>query len=1076
MRAAMKLRLLLRSLCLLPLLLGAQFLHAQARTKPLLLLPPDPLDVAITAPASGTSVLVGQSVTFTATTSPTGGTLSWTFGDGTTATGASTSKSYAAAGTYTVTAKGTKTGYSQGVDTITLTVKAALPTISSFTASPASVLSGSATTLSWATSGASSLSLTPIVNGVAGTATTVTGTSLSQSPTTSTTYKLTATNAGGSVQATVAVTVDHAPVFAGNPGTVTVVQNQAFGMALPIATDPDSGDTQSYSITGLPAGLSFNAASHYVSGVATTLGTSTATYTVKDASLLGSASETISFQVVAATGSDGGGSSVTATDTAFTSAHAKFTEKLVYTYNGAVAPSGTLVDETALITALDVNRLLQAQVLQLAAGVSPRDQATYSSYVYGYDALGQLTSALGNFYPDANKASVTFADQTSYTYDIHGNRLSHTPAGASTAWTYNYQAGSNRLLGTTNGIFVQTGAANPALSGFQYTADGAVNEIYRNGLEQKLIYADPRFIRLPTRMVRTVADGRVVETDLHYDMSGTRVYKRDYARQLNGTAATTATDPSKLVEDRETIYLANGTETLLEVERHGQPDATRESSPAPAKLGPEHYTAYIFGTGTRLARLSWDADGRLSTPPYTSTDKPNLWPDPGFEGPLKPQGASDPNVVISAGVVLLDSGSREGMHQLSIPAGGLYTRNLSGLDPTKKYLFSIWANVGGTWSRQFTHSLAPKSDGTYALTLNPSQATTYDQAEFIEDPVTTLPEGWIPENRLGRIDWFITDHLGSTKLLVDQNGTERYSGDDDPYGISLRSFGDKDPHRYTGQILDEDQNVYYYGARYYLSEIGRFLSGDPDSQYRSLYVYVGNDPLQLNDPTGKEAGDPDTISLGPPSGEPVKPDMAMGTWIHNAIQLDLKQNTLPYYTQTEKSLSWWPFAYRVDAVTYMNGFANAIEIKPISYMSGMEGDNQLRDKVAYWNSTLTDRPGFVPAVKDTTVLARPGINGQTTLVAYPRSASSGMINIPFASPAMIIQLLEVKKVVDLEGHPGMLFYELRDRGTYADVSACSDAAKALGYTASAVAGIWLLKEAPVEGETPGLRPSIVPTM
>ena len=101
------------------------------------------------------------------------------------------------------------------------------------------------------------------------------------------------------------------------------------------------------------------------------------------------------------------------------------------------------------------------------------------------------------------------------------------------------------------------------------------------------------------------------------------------------------------------------------------------------------------------------------------------------------------------------------------------------------------------------------------------------------------------------MDWFLTDHLGSTKLLIDQNGQHRFTGDDDPFGINLRSFGDKDSHRYTGQILDEEQGVYYYGARYYLPEIGRFLSGDPAREFFSLYSYVGNHPVTSVDPTGE---------------------------------------------------------------------------------------------------------------------------------------------------------------------------------------------------------------------------------
>jgi len=82
------------------------------------------------------------------------------------------------------------------------TPELAKPTISSFTASPASIASGSSITLSWKTVGAASIAITP------GTFTsTAASGSTSVSPTATTTYKLTATNTAGSVTATVKVTL-----------------------------------------------------------------------------------------------------------------------------------------------------------------------------------------------------------------------------------------------------------------------------------------------------------------------------------------------------------------------------------------------------------------------------------------------------------------------------------------------------------------------------------------------------------------------------------------------------------------------------------------------------------------------------------------------------------------------------------------------------------------------------------------------------------------------------------------------------------------------------------------------------
>jgi RHS repeat-associated protein len=55
---------------------------------------------------------------------------------------------------------------------------------------------------------------------------------------------------------------------------------------------------------------------------------------------------------------------------------------------------------------------------------------------------------------------------------------------------------------------------------------------------------------------------------------------------------------------------------------------------------------------------------------------------------------------------------------------------------------------------------------------------------------------------------------------------------------------------FTGREFDEEIDLYYYRARYYNSEIGRFISIDPigfESGTYNLYGYVGNNPISNSD-------------------------------------------------------------------------------------------------------------------------------------------------------------------------------------------------------------------------------------
>ena len=85
-----------------------------------------------------------------------------------------------------------------------------------------------------------------------------------------------------------------------------------------------------------------------------------------------------------------------------------------------------------------------------------------------------------------------------------------------------------------------------------------------------------------------------------------------------------------------------------------------------------------------------------------------------------------------------------------------------------------------------------------------------------------------------------------------------------PYGKILREFVESDNERYltTQHERDAETGLDYRGARYYDSDVARFLSLDPkasDFAEWSPYNYVLSNPIMLVDPYGKAPSPPKKV-------------------------------------------------------------------------------------------------------------------------------------------------------------------------------------------------------------------------
>ncbi len=106
------------------------------------------------------------------------------------------------------------------------------------------------------------------------------------------------------------------------------------------------------------------------------------------------------------------------------------------------------------------------------------------------------------------------------------------------------------------------------------------------------------------------------------------------------------------------------------------------------------------------------------------------------------------------------------------------------------------------------------------------------------------------------IVWYLTDRLGSVRDLVNAVGDLIAHVEYDSFGnvLSVTDPAAVDRYLFTGREFDAETGLYYYRARYYDANIGRFVSQDPigfESGDVNIYRYVKNNVINLIDPSGE---------------------------------------------------------------------------------------------------------------------------------------------------------------------------------------------------------------------------------
>ncbi|HBX87542.1 MAG TPA: hypothetical protein DEG09_02870, partial [Marinilabiliaceae bacterium] len=110
-----------------------------------------------------------------------------------------------------------------------------------------------------------------------------------------------------------------------------------------------------------------------------------------------------------------------------------------------------------------------------------------------------------------------------------------------------------------------------------------------------------------------------------------------------------------------------------------------------------------------------------------------------------------------------------------------------------------------------------------------------------------------PTDSLAVRFFYHTDLLGSPMVVTDSSGEVVWRQDYLPFGERIeqeRAYAYAQTHGLTGKEYDEAIGLYYYNARWYDPELGRFITEDPARVGVNWYIYCYNNPLYFIDASG----------------------------------------------------------------------------------------------------------------------------------------------------------------------------------------------------------------------------------
>jgi RHS repeat-associated protein len=192
-------------------------------------------------------------------------------------------------------------------------------------------------------------------------------------------------------------------------------------------------------------------------------------------------------------------------------------------------------------------------------------------------------------------------------------------------------------------------------------------------------------------------------------------------------------------------------------------------------------------------------------------------------------------------------------HQRTVNLSAYAGKTITVIDP-----FDWTTAPAGAWDIYYGDISLTSQDGSVISLYNRSMMGLNLATNPTVSNASAVTEKVPAADVLTTTEFYVSDPLGSTQMLLSSGGWPLASSQYTPFGTEISTTSNPNHYKFTGLERDQESGLDHAVFRQYASNSGRWLSPDPyngsmnlgNPQSFNRYAYVLNNPLRYRDPSG----------------------------------------------------------------------------------------------------------------------------------------------------------------------------------------------------------------------------------